>query len=144
MQVVFWFDLDCIRVIRRKTELQMETAARGKWALVHPPTTYRLHHPRQPRHAQTLTYTQTWIRGVRSDNRQADLASRWSRSSKKSRAAHEKGWGFCVCGLSHFITRESCNRPGKSFEAWGGCVGIASVATSDVRSNIPIACYFPD
>lgn len=29
LQVVFWLDLECIRVISRKIELQMKTAVRG-------------------------------------------------------------------------------------------------------------------
>ncbi|PWA16300.1 hypothetical protein CCH79_00004746, partial [Gambusia affinis] len=40
--------------------------------------------------------------------------------SKKSKADPREGWGFCVCGVSHFITRETHNRRRKIFEALGG------------------------
>lgn len=43
--------------------------------------------------------------------------------SKKSKVDPREGWGFCVCGVSHSITRETCYRPGKSFEARGGVCG---------------------
>lgn len=43
--------------------------------------------------------------------------------SKESKADPREGWGFCVCGVSHFITRETHNRPRKIFEALGGVCG---------------------
>lgn len=43
--------------------------------------------------------------------------------SKKSKVDPREGRGFCVCGVSHSITRETCYRPGKSFEAQAGVCG---------------------
>lgn len=61
--------------------------------------------------------------GARFDNRQVDLALVGLEWSKKSKADPREGWGFCVCGVSHFITRETHNRPRKTFEAMGGVCG---------------------
>lgn len=61
--------------------------------------------------------------GARFDNRQVDLALVRLEWSKKSKADPREGWGFCVCGVSHFITRETHNRPRKTFEAMGGVCG---------------------
>lgn len=59
----------------------------------------------------------------RSDNHQVYLALVSLKQSKKSKAVPQEGWGFCVCGVSHFITGETRNRPGKAFEARGGVCG---------------------
>lgn len=61
--------------------------------------------------------------GAHFDNRQVDLALVRVEWSKKSKTDPREGWGFCVCGVSHFITRETHNRPRKTFEALGGVCG---------------------
>lgn len=123
VQVVFCLDLEHIRVIARKTGLQMETAARGSGHQSTPPTKYRLHHPRQPRHAQTLTHTRSWIRGVHSDNRQAGLASRWSRCSKKSRAAHERAGAFVFVDCHTSSRGKAITGPGRALKLEEGVWG---------------------
>lgn len=42
---------------------------------------------------------------------------------QEKQAEPREGRGFCVCGVSHFITRETRNRPWKTFEAMGGVCG---------------------
>lgn len=56
---------------------------------------------------------------ARSDNRQVYLALVSLERSKKSNADPQEGWGFFVCGVSHFIMGKTCNRPWKAFEARG-------------------------
>lgn len=60
---------------------------------------------------------------ARSDERQVYLALVSPERSKKSNTDPQEGWGFCVCGVSHFITGETCNRPRKAFEGRGGVCG---------------------
>lgn len=77
-----------------------------------------------PRRLHARTHTHTLQRyGACFDNRQVDLALVRPERSKKSKADPREGWGFCVCGVSHFITRGTRNRPRKTFEAMGGVCG---------------------
>lgn len=74
-------------------------------------------------HSDTDTTHTLQRYGARFDNRQVDLALVRLEWSKKSKVDPREGWGFCVCGVSHFITRETRNRPRKTFEAMGGVCG---------------------
>lgn len=60
---------------------------------------------------------------ARSDNRQVYLALVSLERSKKSNADPQEGWGFCVCGVSHFITGKTCNRPRMPLKPEGGVCG---------------------
>lgn len=76
--------------------------------------------PHTHTHTRTTQTTRTLQRyKARSDNCQVYLAMVSLELSKKSSADPQEGWGFCVCGVSHFITGKTCNRPRKAFEARG-------------------------
>lgn len=83
------------------------------WQAIYPQSTQKPH---------VYTHTHTKIL-AHSDNHQVALALVGLKRSKKSKADPREGWGFCVCGVSHFITRETHNRPRKIFEALGGVCG---------------------
>lgn len=82
--------------------------------------------------------------GARSDNRQVDLAwSNW-RDPKKAKQTHERAGAFVFVECHTSSRGKPITGPGRSLKLWEGCVGIASVATSDVNFNILIAGYFLD
>lgn len=92
--------------------------------------THRQGHVTETSYQATLdalarTYARTLFRDMGPVLTTAKPTWHWSEPerSKKSKVDPREGWGFCVCGVSHFITRETYNRPRKTFEAMGGVCG---------------------
>lgn len=73
----------------------------------------------------------TWHRMDRSDPR-------------KAKQTHKRAGAFVFVECHTSSGGKPVTGPGRPLKLWEGCVGIASVATSDVNSNILIASYFLD
>eukprot|EP00064_Thunnus_orientalis_P001283 superscaffoldBa00000086_g1285 len=69
--------------------------------------------------------------------------SDWS-DPRKAKRTHERAGAFVFVECHTSSRGKPITGPGRPLKLWEGCVGIASVATSDVNSNILIAGYFLD
>lgn len=70
----------------------------------------------------------------------------WSDLSgpRKAKQTHERAGAFVFVECHTSSRGKPITGAGRSLKLWEGCVGIASVATSDVSFNILIACHFLD
>lgn len=76
----------------------------------------------------------------------AKLTWHWSDWSdpRKAKWTHERAGAFVFVECHTSSRGKPVTGPGRPLKLWEGCVGIASVATSDVNSNNQIAGYFLD
>lgn len=76
----------------------------------------------------------------------AKLTWHWSDWSdpRKAKWTRERAGAFVFVECHTSSRGKPVTGPGRPLKLWEGCVGIASVATSDVNSNNQIAGYFLD
>ena len=94
----------------------------------------------------THTHTLTLFRDMGPVLTTAKLTWRWSDRSvpRKAKRTRERAGAFVFVECHTSSRGEPVTGPGRPLKLWEGCVGIASVATSDVNSNILIAGCFLD
>lgn len=93
----------------------------------------------------TATQTpHTLFRDMRPVLTTAKLTWHWSDWSdpRKAKRTHERAGAFVFVECHTSSRGKPVTGPGRPLKLWEGCVGIASVATSDVNSNILIVDYF--
>ena len=101
-------------------------------------------------HAQHITtqttHTHALFRDMGPVLTTAKLTWRWSNRSvpRKAKRTRERAGAFVFVECHTSSRGEPVTGPGRPLKLWEGCVGIASVATSDVNSNILIAGCFLD
>lgn len=94
--------------------------------------------------AHRTTHTRTLFRDMGPILTTAKLTWHWSDWSdpRKAKRTHESAGAFVFVECHTSSRGKPITGPGRPLKLWEGCVGIASVATSDVNSNILIAGYF--
>jgi len=92
------------------------------------------------------THTHTLLRDMGPVLTTANLTWHWSdwRDPRKAKQTHERAGAFVFVECHTSSRGKPITGPGRPLKLWEGCVGIASVATSDVNFNILIAGYFLD
>ncbi len=123
-----------------------QTGPRDVTSYLHTLNTLPHAYTQQHRQHTTPHHTHTVFRDMGPVLTAAKLTWHWSDWSdpRKAKRTHERAGAFVFVECHTSSRGKPITGPGRPLKLWEGCVGIASVATSDVNSNILIAGYFLD
>ena len=107
--------ISLLRPTNTRTHTHTHTHKSGRQTHIH-----RLHKNKTSRHR--TTHASEILGPVSTTTKLTWNCCGW-RHPRTAKRTHERTGGFCVCGVSHFITWETQDRPSKSFEALGGVYG---------------------